>query len=61
MTENFEVHKFEDGQFYFELHLPNSQVIQSKAYKTKHSTIKGIRSLQRNIFCAEIEDKIINK
>jgi len=54
----FEIYKFDNTQFYFELKMPNGQVIVSETYKTKQSTIKGIKSLRRNIFCAKIEDEI---
>jgi uncharacterized protein YegP (UPF0339 family) len=52
----FEVHKFSKGQFYFELHLQNGQVIQSETYTRKQGCIKGIKALRRNIFCAKVED-----
>jgi len=54
----FEIYKFDNTQFYFELKMPNGQVIVSETYKTKQSTIKGIKSLRRNIFCTKIEDEI---
>lgn len=57
----FEIHKFSEGQFYFNLKMPNGQVIQSETFTRKESCIKGIKTLRRNIFCAKIEDLTNNK
>ena len=54
----FEIHKYENGRFYFVLKTPNGQVMTSEPYQTKHGAKRGIKVMKRNIYCAHIEDKI---
>lgn len=42
--------------FWFVLKIDDKDVIVSKLYKSKQATIKGIKSMRRNVFCAHTED-----
>lgn len=55
----FEIHKYEDRQFYFNLHFPNGQIVTSETYQTKRGAKRGIKVMKRNIFCAKVEDLTI--
>lgn len=52
----FEIHRFDANSFYFQLIIPEGQIIMSNPYKTKQGTKKGIKYIKRDIFCAKIID-----
>jgi uncharacterized protein YegP (UPF0339 family) len=58
MKCEFEIHKSSDKRFYFVLKIDDKDVIVSRLYKSKQATVKGIKSMRRNIFCAKIKDTI---
>ncbi|GAA4271471.1 YegP family protein [Aquimarina gracilis] len=53
----FKIHKSNNGQYYFNLHAPNGQIIAtSETYTTKQNCKNGIESVKTNAPIAEIED-----
>ena len=55
--ENFEIHKSDDGQFYFTLKAVNNEIIAtSEMYTTKQNCQTGIESVKINAPNAEIVD-----
>ena len=55
--ENFEIHKSEDGQFYFTLQATNDEIIAtSEMYTTKQNCQNGIESVKTNAPNAEVVD-----
>ena len=55
--ENFEIHKSDDGQFYFTLKTVNNEIIAtSEMYTTKENCQNGIDSVKTNAPNAEIVD-----
>ncbi len=58
MAERFEIKKASDGQYMFNLHAPNNEIIEtSERYTTKASAQNGIESVKTNAPSAPIEDK----
>lgn len=53
----FEIKKFANRQFYFELKISTGQVITSEMYQTKQGARRGIKNMRINIYCAKFEDK----
>lgn len=53
---HFEIRKFEDKKFYFNLKMDSGQVIQSDSYTRKRSCLKGIKAYKRNVYCAKVKD-----
>jgi hypothetical protein len=62
MAGKFELKVAKDGQFHFNLHAGNGQIIlQSEMYQTKTSALNGIASIQKNASEDGRYDRLVSK